>query len=85
MANACQGPSCHGRGSGARPADIFLKPKIMNNTVKKECQMLNYCKLVLEKMSFDRKLLLKEYRKSLRWLPTAESRQLKAWMKERAN
>jgi len=57
----------------------------MNNTIKKECQMLSYCKLILEKMSFDRKLLLKEYRKSLRWLPTSESRELKAWMKERAN
>ena len=55
----------------------------MNNTIKnkKECQMLSYCKLILEKMAFDRRLLLKEYRKSLRLLSSDQSRELKAWMK----
>ncbi|WP_198675233.1 hypothetical protein [Pleomorphovibrio marinus] len=43
--------------------------------------MLNYCKLILEKMAFDRRLLIKEYRKSLRWLDSTESQELKAWMR----
>ncbi len=53
----------------------------MNASRNNECKMLNYCKLILEKMAFDRRLLIKEYRKSLRWLDSTESQELKAWMR----
>ncbi len=48
-----------------------------------ESSMLKYCKLILDKMSFDRNLLRKEYRKSLRWLTHEECLKLKEWMRVR--
>lgn len=48
-----------------------------------ESNMLKYCKLILDRMSFDRKLLRKEYRKSLRWLTKEECLKLKQWMRIR--
>jgi len=56
----------------------------MNTSCKNENKMLNYCKMILEKMAFDRKLLRKEYKKSLRWLTHTESRELKAWLRTRS-
>ena len=50
---------------------------------KSESSMLKYCKVVLDRISFDRKLLIKEYRKSLKWLSREESTVLKAWMRIR--
>jgi len=44
--------------------------------------MLGYCKLILEKMSFSRKLFLKEYRKSLSYLNAEEQVELKRWLRE---
>ncbi len=41
--------------------------------------MLEYVKMILKKVSFDRKLLRKEYRKSLRWLSKNEAEELKSW------
>lgn len=48
-----------------------------------ESKMLTYCKLILEKVSFDKKLLRKEYRKSLRLLTQAEYLKLKEWVRAR--
>lgn len=42
---------------------------------------LDYYKMILEKVSFDRQLLAKEYRKALTILHTHEARQLDQWMK----
>lgn len=42
-----------------------------------------YCKIILEKMAFDRKLFLKEYRKSLGTLSADEGNKIKTWARER--
>lgn len=47
--------------------------------------MLGYCKLILLKMSFSRKLFLKEYRKSFSYLNEAERSELKKWVREAKN
>jgi hypothetical protein len=41
--------------------------------------MLEYTKIILSKISFDRKLFRKEYRKALRFLDSHERVALKAW------
>jgi len=43
--------------------------------------MLEYCKMVLRKVSFSKKLFLKEYRKSHQWLAPHEKSDLKAWIR----
>ncbi|MEQ9377655.1 MAG: hypothetical protein RIG68_20885 [Imperialibacter sp.] len=43
--------------------------------------MLEYFKIILGKVSFDRKLLRKEYRKSLARLSKGEAKELKDWAK----
>lgn len=43
--------------------------------------MLVYCKLILQKMSFSKKLFLKEYRKSLSYLNPEEQLELKKWVR----
>ena len=42
--------------------------------------MLEYSKLILEKVSFDTKLFQKELRKSLQYLLESEIHELKAWL-----
>ena len=44
--------------------------------------MLSYCKVILRKMSFSKKLFLKEYRKSLSWLGPEEQTELKKWVRD---
>jgi hypothetical protein len=44
---------------------------------------LEYCKFILEKVSFDSKLFQKELAKSLQILVEKEARELKAWVKSR--
>ncbi len=44
--------------------------------------MLDYCKLILQKVSFNRRLFLKEYRKSYRWLKPSECLHLRQWIKQ---
>lgn len=46
--------------------------------------MLAYCKLILQKMRFSKKLFLKEYRKSLSYLSAEEQLELKKWVRENA-
>jgi hypothetical protein len=43
--------------------------------------MLEYCKTILYKVSFSKKLLMKEYRKARYWLAPHEASQLKAWLR----
>lgn len=45
--------------------------------------MLEYHKLILEKVSFDKYLFWKEYRKSLRNLPETDAHALKVWLVSR--
>lgn len=44
--------------------------------------MLDYYKLILQKVSFNRKLFLKEYRKSHRMLQRHEVQELKFWLRD---
>lgn len=43
--------------------------------------MLEYCKTVLRKVSFSRKLFFKEYRKARLWLAPHEAIELKTWIR----
>ncbi len=45
--------------------------------------MLEYCKTVLEKLSFNRRLFIKEYRKSLGYLNADDGNKFKTWARER--
>jgi hypothetical protein len=47
--------------------------------MKTKTSMLAYCKYVLTSVRFNRKLFLKEYRKSFRWLQQHEAQELKLW------
>jgi len=47
--------------------------------------MFNYCKVILDKVSFDRSLFRKEYRKSLRVLSDDEGRALRSWVRDQQN
>lgn len=47
-----------------------------------EQSMLAYCKLILQKMSFNKKLFLKEYRKSLSYLNSEERNELRRWVRD---
>lgn len=47
--------------------------------------MLAYCKLILHKMSFSKKLFLKEYRKSFSYLNEEEQVELKRWVRDVKN
>lgn len=44
--------------------------------------MLAYCKLILLKMSFSKKLFLKEYRKSFSYLNEEEQSELRQWVRD---
>ncbi len=44
--------------------------------------MLEYFKIILDKVSFDKKLFRKEYRKSLSSLTKDEANQLKNWIRQ---
>ncbi len=43
--------------------------------------MLQYSKIILSKVSFDRKLFRKEYRKFITLLTEPDRQQLKSWLK----
>lgn len=45
--------------------------------------MLEYCKLILEKLSFNRRLFFKEYRKSLTFISPEQRPELRRWVRER--
>jgi hypothetical protein len=45
--------------------------------------MLEYCKIILMKISFDKKLFRKEYRKTFLYLEANEHHELKKWIREK--
>jgi hypothetical protein len=63
--------------------NLFLKPIIMGG-IKFKCSMLEYSKLVLSKMTFDKKLFRKEVRKAFRYLNVEERRQLIEWVRSKS-
>jgi hypothetical protein len=44
--------------------------------------MLEYCKIILTKLRFDKNLFRKEYRKSLQYLTFPEHQELKNWLRD---
>lgn len=58
----------------------FLHREIEKMKAKKT--MLEYCKYVLQRVSFNPGLLRKEYRKSILWLQPGEVAQLKQWIRK---
>ncbi len=51
--------------------------------IGKTMTMLEYCKYLLDKISFDPELLEKEYQKGLKYLSPADQVELKHWIKEK--
>ena len=47
--------------------------------------MLEYCKTVIEKVSFDRDLMKKELAKSLTWLEGEDKNRIMGWCRRRFN
>jgi len=47
--------------------------------MKFKTSMLEYCKLILTKISFSKPLFIKEYQKSLRFLPRNEAKEFRQW------
>ncbi|MFA0963456.1 hypothetical protein AB9P05_16750 [Roseivirga sp. BDSF3-8] len=45
--------------------------------------MLEYCKLILSKVCFDKRLFWKEYRKSHRFLGDQDASILREWVREK--
>ena len=52
---------------------------LLNNHAMKT-SMLDYCKVILEKVHFDQVLFHKEYHKSHRWLSGEEREHLQTWL-----
>lgn len=44
--------------------------------------MLDYCKKILQCVSFDVRLFRKEYKKATRWLAPVEAKELKQWLRQ---
>lgn len=44
--------------------------------------MLEYCKIVLAKISFNSRLFRKEYRKTFQYLEPIEQKKLKQWLRQ---
>lgn len=49
--------------------------------IKFKCSMLEYSKFILSKMTFDKKLFKKEFKKAFRYLNREERRQLVTWIR----
>jgi len=44
--------------------------------------MLEYCKIIMKKMSFDKRLFKKEYKKTFQYLTLSDQHRLKQWLRE---
>jgi len=49
----------------------------------KKSEMLDYCKVILEKVSFDSQLFYKELKKAINWLCENEITELENWARHR--
>lgn len=49
--------------------------------MKVKRSMLEYCKIILSKMTFSQTLFRKEYKKSIGWLPEPEVKLLNEWVR----
>ncbi len=48
-------------------------------------KMLEYCKTILQKISFNKRLFKKEYKKTFKYLTKDEHLELKKWLKSQLN
>lgn len=62
-----------------KPTETMVLLHQQNHKAMKN-SMLDYCKLILEKVHFDPTLFRKEYYKSLKKLPEDEREHLQQWM-----
>lgn len=53
----------------------------MGKMQKNTMTMLEYCKVLLSKLSFDQELIEKEYRKGLKYLSSNDQAELKQWLR----
>ncbi|WP_421878837.1 hypothetical protein [Marinoscillum sp.] len=51
--------------------------------VQFKTSMVDYLKLILDKISFNRDLFVKEYRKGIRYLSPGERAELRKWLEGR--
>jgi hypothetical protein len=72
--------NANGLGSQAQ----FIVKSIIMRGIKFKCSMLEYSKLILSKMTFDKKLFRKEVRKAFRYLNAEERRQLIEWVRSKS-
>jgi hypothetical protein len=63
--------------------DVLFKANGMMG-MKFKSSMLEYSKLILSKMTFDKKLFKKEFRKAFRYLDREERRQLIHWIRSKS-
>lgn len=67
-------------------SSIFSKMETMNSNElqkarkKNTMSTLEYCKLLLDKISFNKELFNKEYQKGLKYLSSSEKAELKEWL-----
>lgn len=55
--------------------------KKIDGQKSKTMTMLEYCKLLLSKISFNKELLNKEYQKGIKYLSPSEQVELKQWLR----
>ena len=64
------------------PSDgVYSNQTLMMNHSNCRVKMLEYCKMILGKFTFDKALFRKEYRKSLQYLSVEDQRELKQWVR----
>lgn len=59
----------------------YTKSKFIMGGKKFKLTMLEYSKIILSKISFDRKLFRKEYKKAFRYLDSTERNALRQWVR----
>ncbi len=62
---------------------VYKLEAIMTYIINFESKILKYNKLILEKVSFDKRIFWKEYRKSIGNLTEPESLALRLWVIEK--
>jgi hypothetical protein len=63
-------------------ADLVIDQMLWEMSRPSKQSMLSYCKTILRKMSFSKRLFLKEYRKSLSYLSAEEQNELRRWIRQ---
>lgn len=59
--------------------DIARRSRLILPRIEDEKTMLEFCKTVLKRVSFDRRLFARELKKSFSWLSHEDALALKSW------